>query len=244
MPFTAAHPLLVLPLRRTALPMSALVAGSAVPDVPVFLRATELYPVTHSVLGIVLVDPLLAVLSLLLWFAWLRDAVVDLTPDAVRMRLPAHATIDRTRWALVVPAAMLGALTHVLWDEVTHDGRWGTRHVGVLADHYGPWSGALWFSYVSGVVGTAVVVAVAVAWLVRQPRSRDLRPRRLPGSTWLLWPAVGLVVALLAAILHRSAGPLVMAFWAVVAGVLASAAVVVVTATWWHGLRRPRQGGG
>ena len=243
MPFTAAHPLLVLPLRRTALPMSALVAGSTVPDVPVFLRTMELYPLTHGVLGILVVDPLLAVLALVLWFGWLRDAVVDLAPDVVRTRLAAHATINRARWYLVVPAAMLGALTHLLWDEVTHDGRWGTRHVPALAEHYGPWSGALWFSYVAGSVGSAVVAVVAIVWLVRRPRSRSPRSRRLPRQAWLLWPTAGVVAAVATAGVQRTGGLHAMAFWSVVVGTLASVAAVAVTAACWHVVRRVRPGG-
>ncbi|NHC44829.1 DUF4184 family protein [Motilibacter aurantiacus] len=39
--------------------------------------------------------------------------------------------LRRTGGVLGCPAA--GAATHVLWDELTHAGHWGTAHLGVLA---------------------------------------------------------------------------------------------------------------
>jgi hypothetical protein len=45
---TLAHPVAVLPLRRFGLPMAAMVIGSMVPDVPLFLRWSSGYQVSHS----------------------------------------------------------------------------------------------------------------------------------------------------------------------------------------------------
>ena len=43
MPFTGSHPAAVLPLLRTSLPASALVAGSLAPDVPFHPRAAAAF---------------------------------------------------------------------------------------------------------------------------------------------------------------------------------------------------------
>ena len=64
MPLTLSHPAAVLPLRGLDLPVTALVAGSMVPDVPLFLGWTRGYEVTHRLLGVVTVDPILATLAL------------------------------------------------------------------------------------------------------------------------------------------------------------------------------------
>ncbi|RYJ06020.1 MAG: DUF4184 family protein [Actinomycetales bacterium] len=235
MPFTAAHPLLVLPFRRTVLPLSALVAGSTVPDLPVFVQAYGAYAWTHSVLGILVVDPLLAVAVLGLWFAWVRDAVVDMLPDTLRSRLEAHAGLDRSAWRWVVPAAVLGALTHVLWDELTHPGRWGTRHWSLLAERHGPLIGATWFQYGSGVVGTAAVLGVAVQWFVRREVVDVRRPaRRLPSWTWSAAIAVPLVCGVVLAAVSAPDGLHAMAFDAVVGSVVAGVAAATVAVLAWH----------
>lgn len=52
MPLTLAHPAAVLPLRRCGLPMAALVIGSMMPDVPLFMRWSSGYQVSHSYTGV------------------------------------------------------------------------------------------------------------------------------------------------------------------------------------------------
>jgi hypothetical protein len=65
--------------------------------------------------------------TLVLLFAWnelFRDALVDLAPRAVRMRLPARRRLSLRQWLLAPAAAVLGSATHVVWDSFTHPGRW------------------------------------------------------------------------------------------------------------------------
>lgn len=238
MPFTAAHPLLVLPFRRTVLPLSALVAGSTVPDLPVFAQAYGAYDWTHSVVGVLVIDPFLAVAVLGLWFSLVRDAVVDVLPDVLRSRLDANAGLGRAAWRWVVPAAMLGALTHVLRDELTHPGRWGTRHWSVLADQRGPLIGATWFQYGSGVLGTAAVLAVAIRWFVGRDVLERPRPdRRLPTWTWAAALAVPVVAGLVLAAVSAPDGVHAMAFNAVVGSIVVGAAVAGGVVATWHLVR-------
>lgn len=96
MPFTPAHAAAVLPLGRTALPMSALVAGSVAPDLPMFLPGRPGYEVTHSLWGVVTVDVLVAMAALWLWFGLVRDPYADVVPW-VRDRVPAATSLTRTR---------------------------------------------------------------------------------------------------------------------------------------------------
>lgn len=63
--------------------MTALVAGSMVPDIPLFLRRADGYELTHSLLGVLLVDVVLAVGVAVVWSYGVRDAVVAALPPAV-----------------------------------------------------------------------------------------------------------------------------------------------------------------
>lgn len=241
MPFTPAHPLAVLPWWRTRLPLSALVVGSMVPDVPVFSRSADTYELTHGPVGIVTIDVVLGVAALVLWFVVLRDPLADLAPGPVRARVEPRGRLDRSRWPWVVPAIVLGALTHVVWDEMTHPGRWGTRHVEWLAELHGPMAGALWLQYTSGVVGTLAVVAVALGVVLRMP-VRARRPRLLPAGTFYGIVAVAAGSGLVSVVAHRDDGLLTMAFFGVVHSMVAGAAAVVGTAVLWHVVARARQG--
>ncbi len=199
MPFTPAHAAAVLPLARPPLPLTALVAGSMVPDLPLFLRDVPDLPVlpaysfTHSLLGIVTVDVVLGVLAVTLWLLWLRDPLVDLGPRWSRHRLPARGDRAAVAWRWVPVAAAVGAATHVGWDAFTHRGRWGTELVPWLTTPHGPLNGYRWAQYVSGVVGLAVVAVVA--WRRLASRRPHERGPVVPGArTSALLAAVALAV--------------------------------------------------
>jgi hypothetical protein len=111
---TLAHPVAVLPLRRFGLPMAAMVIGSMVPDVPLFLRWSSGYQVSHSYAGVFTVNLIGALVVLYGWNAFVRDALVDLAPDVVRVRLAARHRLSRRQW-LLAPAAAVVGLAVVLW---------------------------------------------------------------------------------------------------------------------------------
>lgn len=183
MPVTIAHPAAVLPLRGLGLPLSAMVIGSMAPDLPVFSQSWGLYGYTHSLAGILTVDLLLTLVLLLGWDRWGRDALVDASPALVRDRLPGRSRIGRRAWLLAPLAAVLGSVTHVVWDAFTHRGRWGVRNIEWLHTFHGPLRGEQWAQHVSGVVGITVV-GLAILAVVRRPVLADApRPRRLPAAT-------------------------------------------------------------
>jgi hypothetical protein len=126
------HPAAVIPLARWGLPGSALVVGSVAPDLPAMLQIPALVHGTHTPLGVVSVDLAPAVAVFGVWQALYGPTVVAIAPRAVRARLPGQVLagvayhfgrVDRA--ARVVAAALLGVVTHVLWDGVTHDWTWG-----------------------------------------------------------------------------------------------------------------------
>jgi hypothetical protein len=177
-PFTLSHPAAVLLVRRTGLPVAAMVSGSMAPDVPMFVRVPGWYAVTHSLLGVVTVDVVLGVLGVVVWFGLVRDALVDVAPATVRERLAATARYSRRQWVLVPAAVAIGALTHVVWDMFTHPRRWGEEHVEWLRAAHGGLPGSAWAQYVSGALGLVLVGAWAVGSL--RKRSRRARPARVP----------------------------------------------------------------
>ncbi len=225
MPLTLAHPVAVIPLRRLGLPMTALVFGSMVLDVPLYLGSRRGYEITHSPLGIVTADIVLTLAVLAGWFFLLRDPLVDLSPSPVRARLAPRARLTRRQWLLAIPAASIAACTHIAWDSFTHYDRWGSDHVSWLrADHWGM-AGLKWAQYVSGVVGLLIVIAWALIEL-RSRRPDQPRPPRALGP-YALITAIGIAgaVGAITAIVKVPAGLHSMAF----NGVINSIITVVIT---------------
>ena len=167
MPLAPAHPAVVLPLQGLGLPLSALVLGAVAPDAPVYLPIGVSYQTTHSGWGVA-VDAVIGLVLLWLWFALLRDAVVDLTPY-LRRRVPAEARLGRRAWLLAPLAAAVGAGTHVLWDSATHDWGFLVRELAFLREVYGPVPLYRWLQHISTVVGSVVVAAYGASLLGRRP---------------------------------------------------------------------------
>jgi hypothetical protein len=240
MPLTLSHPAAVLPLRRLGLPMTSMVIGSMVLDVPLYLGSRRGYDIAHSPLGVPTVDIVGALVVLALWFAVLRDPLVDLAPSAVRARLAPRARLTRRQWLLAPIGALIGGVTHVGWDSFTHYDRWGSEHVGWLQrDHLGL-AGLKWAQYASGVLGLLVVGWCAVAHLRSLPPLDVRRPARV------LAPAALVVVVVLAALTglasaaaKASDGLHSMAFHGVVSSIIVFVVGTVLVCVAWQ-LRRQR----
>jgi hypothetical protein len=232
-PVTLAHPAAVLPLRGLGLPLSAMVIGSMVPDLPVLARTWTFYDFTHSPLGIIAVDLAVTVALLAFWDRWGRDALVDTTPALVRDRLPRRVRIGRSAWLLAPLAAVLGSVTHVVWDAFTHPGRWGVRQIAWLQETHGPLPGQQWAQFASGIVGL-LVTTLAIVLHVHRSRGGTPRSRRLPTATLPAGFAVATAVSLAAGLVTLDAGGHAAASDAAVAGILALAALVLLVALAWR----------
>ena len=158
-PFTGSHPAAVLPFLRTGLPASALVIGSTAPDLPYYLPV-DVGVRTHTPLAVVTADLLLGLLAWGVWHALLVRPLVATAPRAARARLRGRVEPGLRRRLTgagdvvrLLVALVVGAATHVLWDEFTHPGRWGAQHVGLLAAHWAGEPRYGWAQDFSGLLG-------------------------------------------------------------------------------------------
>jgi len=234
-PFTLSHPAAVLPLRRIGLPVTAMVAGSMVPDLSLFLGWHRGYVYAHSPLGVVTVDVVATLVAVWAWFTVLRDALVDLAPDVVRSRLTQHVTLTARQWWLVMPAASVGALTHVFWDAFTHRGRWGVRELALLREQQFGLPGYQWAQYASGLLGFAIVCWSAARYV----RALPPVPRQDPRPDWatgvlLAVALTGAATGIATAAMNIPSGFQAMGFHGAVNAVRAgTATLIAVCVVWW-----------
>ncbi|WP_404960715.1 DUF4184 family protein [Streptomyces sp. 147326] len=215
MPFTLSHAAAVLPaIRRTGrargpLVASALVLGSFAPDTFYFTDAIvggvmAYGSFTHSLPGVFTLD---AVLTAALVGCWLllREPLIALLPRGWRGRV--HAFVRGEHWsARRLPAlaawfyasAVVGSLTHVVWDSFTHGDRWGTNALPELEEPLA--FGLPLYSYLQ--YGTSAVAACALLWFT-VTALRRLPASPAPASVPVLgraeiWGALALVVGCVA----------------------------------------------
>ncbi|MCF4137822.1 DUF4184 family protein [Streptomyces sp. Tue 6430] len=184
MPFTLSHAAAVLPAVRADgtgrghLAPAVLVAGSFAPDMTYYAAsvlsgAMEFGDVTHSFPGVLTVDVLLAWALVGLWLL-VREPLVALLPRARQGRAAVLTRCGVPRARVRPPtvgwwyaSAVLGALTHVVWDAFTHLDRWGTRVLPVLGETVAG-SPLYWYLQYGGSAVAAVVIAGFVLRALRR----------------------------------------------------------------------------
>jgi hypothetical protein len=213
MPFTPSHAIVALPFIRTPLVPAAVAMGAMAPDVPLFARGFVLrYSQTHDPRWLP-ATMLLALGMLLVWRCLIRPVARELSPTWLAKRLPEQwdrgavgalrdtfavsAVRDpgrRQRWRVsgislvwLVVALAIGVLSHILWDDFTHEGRAGVVALPALNEQWGRLLGYKWLQYGSSVVGVVILVVWAARWLSRRDAAASA-PRMLPyGVRWVWW---------------------------------------------------------
>ncbi|MCS6711518.1 DUF4184 family protein [Brachybacterium sp. EF45031] len=261
MPYTLAHPLFAVPLRRLGLPVAGLAIGAMTPDVPLFLgsagpRTTAsltalglTYEHTHTIPGI-----LIACLGTgaVLWALWLlvRWPLADALPRRLRDGLVISPTPTPTTPAGVLRAVValwMGAATHVGLDQFTHEGGWAWRNVAWFREVHAGLPGTSWLQYglsLLGSMGVALLIlrALHTAWL-RGADTSDPRPVRHSGQVparWLVRAALlgGLAAGLTSSTSAVLTGPLTSAVFTTVTRVpLLLGLALCAAALVWHLLR-------
>jgi len=236
MPFTAAHPMAVLPLlhwrRRLGLDATCLVIGSLVPDFEYFVRAEQISTISHTLRGLWRWDlPATLILAALVHLV-VKWPMLLVAPAAVTRRtLAAIGAPWRARWGAAAVAsclgsAVIGSATHLAWDSLTHANGWGPRHVHALTTPLSvPLLGTMVahrvLQHTSTIIGL-VVLTVVVARAIR--RAAPVAVPELPrtAARWLVAGCTIVAVALTTArlvVMHRTGiGDLIVA---VIAGLLA-----------------------
>jgi hypothetical protein len=193
-PYPFAHPAAVLPLARPmgrfAVP-SALAIGSIVPDLWYFIPFVDRAH-THDPAGLVWFCLPLGLLVYALFHVVLKQPLIAL----ISPRLGAFTSfgLPQRPWSCVVLSVLVGALTHLLWDELTHS----NAHVV---------EGINWSQHVSTIAGTAILVW----WMWRKLRAAPPAPQRLAGFTRLCI-CVALVGAMLVPALWSADADIWLAF--------------------------------
>ncbi len=189
MPFTLAHAAAALPFRRLRLVPSALVVGAMAPDFEYFLRLAPAGGFGHTFAGAFLLSLPLALFVLWLFHVVVKAPLVQLFPDAIRLRLSAHKNPFRFggpgRFLLIVVSALTGIATHIVWDSFTHFHTWPTRHWPLLrAAIHVPLLGTFplckILQHASTVAGLLVLSAWVMRWYARTRPHCDLVSRALP----------------------------------------------------------------
>lgn len=159
MPFTLAHPAVVLPIRR--LDKLALIVGSLAPDFVYFLQGQASLGIGHTAWGVVAVDLPLCVV--VFWaYAFIAPVLWRYMPDMLNLNHCPKPTKSPKQWGVFVVSALIGIVSHIVLDSFTHKTGFFVVHFALFHQNFGGLPLFKWLQYGGGVVGLAVV---GVYWL-------------------------------------------------------------------------------
>lgn len=128
MPFTFAHPAVVLPLKKKwkdYFNLTALVLGSMAPDFEYFVKMRIESKIGHSFIGFFTFNlPLVIIFSLVFHFV-IKNTLILHLPIKVNSFIKQEENLFKKvkcfKWILIfIYSAIIGMFSHTLWDSFTH----------------------------------------------------------------------------------------------------------------------------
>lgn len=140
MPFTAAHPAIVLPLNKAFkryVSLTALVIGSITPDFEYFFRMQVKSVYSHTMAGLLYFDLPVGLAIFMLYSAYIKDVLISNLPMFLKRRFWSFKNhhlneMSSKQWLIVVTSLIIGAASHLFWDAFTHPTGWFVEHSDVL----------------------------------------------------------------------------------------------------------------
>jgi hypothetical protein len=213
MPFTVSHIAAVLPLhkplRRLGL-ISAATIGAMAPDLDLILPIRLTREQTHSWSALLTFCLPVGLAAWALFQALIKPALIEVLPDRISGRLFAEHIRPRPGsvqvWLSAALAVLFGALTHVVWDGLTHEEAGGVRILPMPGEGGSEPGGSTWLLYRwlqhgSTVLGAAVVFTALCLWVAHAEQPNPAPERRLAARERHRWMALYILIpALLVAL--------------------------------------------
>lgn len=248
MPFTVSHAAAVLPLRRVlpALPLTAMVIGSMVPDFGFLIPHLDRH-LSHGFVGLLTFCLPMGWFAQCLFWRGLQGPLLDLLPRPLQRRLQAVLGTESRGLLRVSAALLLGSLSHIVWDGITHADGFVARSLPVLQARVftlgdGPMVCEV-LQHASSALGLVALAMYACRWFSRSSpgEARALQYRTFWLLVLLLVPTCVGLLSLLARLPLDEIDH--VAATAAGRGLQAVGLCLLVYALWWHRAQAGRQRG-
>jgi len=224
MPFTLAHPAIILPLSKSKrFSLTALIAGSMVPDFEFFFQLREVENIGHHWYGILLFDFPVALVFCFLFHTLLKNSLVNNLPANFRNRVDGVLNFDwnayarNNKWNITV-SLFIGIASHILWDGFTHYDGLFVEMFPLLAAKAGIAGFNLPVYFLLQLLFSVFGLLAVLLVILRMPQQQKTISEEK--NKWY-WPLFGLSLSLI--LIIRLAGwPEYNSFWSVFMAVMGS----------------------
>ena len=203
MPFTPAHPAIVLPLlKRARMSALGLIVGSMAPDFEYFFKMKVSSHYSHTLGGLLYFDLPVSFLLGWLFIRFVRISLLSNLPHFLQRRLRPMALMDskqilREGWLAFAYSALLGSMSHLLWDSFTHRDAFFVQNLSFYHGAYIPFDGVrypLWYALQH--ISSAIGLFILVLYVIQQPTDSVTLYRPNVGYWFVVLAVAALVVAI------------------------------------------------
>lgn len=126
MPFTLAHPAVVIPLKKHLQKwgvLSALIIGSMMPDFSYFLPFGVSRYETHSLLALFWFCLPVGLAFYYIYHTLFAPVLLSISPQGLKQRIDSDIALGKlptSSLMAIIFSLLLGAFTHIIWDLFTH----------------------------------------------------------------------------------------------------------------------------
>jgi hypothetical protein len=199
MPFTFAHPAIVIPLTKLKwFSATALILGSMAPDFEYFIRMRIYGSFSHSLAGVFLFDFPLVLFLAFIYHNWVRDELLINLPVFLRKHLIVYKNFNwniyfRQNVLGVAISALIGIASHILWDAFTHPNGFFVENISVLRGSFV--LGGIRFKVFNTLQHASTVVGLAamVYWVLKMHPVQAVKKRNIT-KYWLWAGSICLVI--------------------------------------------------
>ncbi|RXM43494.1 DUF4184 family protein [Flavobacterium sp. YO64] len=140
MPFTFAHPAIILPLpflNKRWFSLTGLIIGSMIPDFEYFIRMRIQSIYSHTIAGVFWFDLPLALFISFIFHNKVKNLLFQNSPYCLQSRLLIFTTFNwnnyfKQNWIVVLFSILIGTASHLLWDSFTHKSGYFVNHIAAL----------------------------------------------------------------------------------------------------------------
>jgi hypothetical protein len=192
MPFTLAHPAIVLPFNRLQqgwVSLTGLVVGSLSPDFEYLLRMRPVNIHSHTIGGVFWYDLPLALITCFMFHNIIKRPLFENLPYMMQKRVNRYLSFNWNRffvhnWNLVIISIIVGAFSHLFLDSFTKEGGFFATRIPGLQDFVQIPKRLMTVSSILSFILSAVGVLI-IAWSIYQiPPSKRVRLHR---GNYLYW---------------------------------------------------------
>jgi len=194
MPFTFAHPAIVLPLNylpKTWISLTALVIGAITPDFEYFLRLETVSYYSHGTPGVFWFDLPLGLLVYIIYQLLVKNVLIDHLPSFLHNRLYIYknnkgAIITLKSISVILVCLFIGIASHLFWDSFTHRNRFFVLRIPFLTDTFDIAGNRIVGFKLMQQLSTLIGLAIIGSTIKRLPAAGQFKTKGI----WRFWAFV------------------------------------------------------